>query len=305
MSKGAVVCPYSGTNTNDIKKDDIGLRQNVATTLIGSGGRQCNPNFSPTDKLDNGDGKINSINRTGQNLKCTNSSPDYDYDQSQKCQFYCPNGWHKETSSTGQQKCVENSCGAQQQTKTEKRQDSNKEITYNVVCINHGTNKDISTKADIANGGEVTYTKNYGCTTGNMLSGDVSYKYKIDYCDVGYHPVPGKTSNLSTYTGSYKCQENQYIVRYHKDFTATDTYEEQKGTVASNTAPTVISNTHAPAYNTSFTLKNSFSSSRAGYTLMGWSTSQQKLRNVAKQSASNYSPIPYWSAKEGSRQLNL
>lgn len=291
-----------GTGTTGVYKDDRGLRSNIQTKLIGNMGRQCSPNFSGGDTLHNGDNKLNSLNRTGQNAQCTNASP-VDAGQDEKCQFYCKDGWHKQVKG-GVMRCVENSCGAQQQTKTENWQDSTKEITYNVVCMDHGTGKNILTKADIANGGEVTYTKFYSCTTGNLLSG--ATQLKVDYCDVGYHPVPGKNSTYSTYTGSYKCQENQYIVRYYKDlYSGNNPSEDQKGTVASSSVPTVISGNHTPAYNKSFTLKSAFSSARAGYTLLGWSTTQQKLRDVDRQSTSNYSPIPSRSAKEGSRQLNL
>ncbi|MDR0859991.1 MAG: InlB B-repeat-containing protein [Candidatus Peribacteria bacterium] len=115
-----------------------------------------------------------------------------------------------------------------------------------------------------------------------MLSGAV--QYQIASCNEGYHPYP----NANNYIGSYRCDANKYQVKYNGD------YKE-------NNNPALT--TQTPTYDTSFSLAGNFN--RVGYTLKGWSTTQQKLRNIAKQVPANYSPISYFPAKEGSRQLNM
>jgi hypothetical protein len=98
----------------------------VNTDLIGTEGRKCNPSIL-NDTLSD---KPNPID---QNLNCTNSaSPDLD--QSLKCQFYCPNGYHREGTT-----CVENSCGSQSTGYLE-QQVANPPllITYVPKCLDSG-----------------------------------------------------------------------------------------------------------------------------------------------------------------------
>jgi hypothetical protein len=123
-----LVCPYSTTDPSEVKKDDRGLRENVNKKLIGATGRTCNPNGSTTtpEQLNN------PIN---QNQNCTNSNP-VDDDSGQKCQFYCQNGWHKETIN-GVDKCVENSCGAQVLTYTHDWDSTTIPVSYSVGCLDH------------------------------------------------------------------------------------------------------------------------------------------------------------------------
>jgi hypothetical protein len=271
LNTGSLVCSYSTTDPSEGKKDDRGLRENVNKKLIGTLGHQCKNATETPAELNN---------PSNQNQNCTNSNP-VDDDSSQKCQFYCQNGWHKETKN-GVDICIENSCGAQVVTHTQNWADTTKQVPYSVPCLDHGESKNIPYTTSLPNGTTITYTKNFSCKEGTLLSGAV--QYTIESCNTGYHPFP----LANNYIGSYRCDANQYKIDYYRDYTN------------GNNSPLT---TQTQTYDTSFSLAGNFN--RVGYTLKGWSTTQQKLWNIAKQSVSNYSPIPSFTAKEGSRTLNL
>jgi hypothetical protein len=104
----AKLCPYGdGSSKSDARELNTGT---IQTKLVGEGGSRCPSVKSPTN----------------QQGACNNTLSD----QSKKCEYYCPDGFHKEGNA-----CIENSCPAQSVTVTE----SLGTATYNVPCLNHGS----------------------------------------------------------------------------------------------------------------------------------------------------------------------
>ncbi|MDR3169733.1 MAG: hypothetical protein LBU27_08615 [Candidatus Peribacteria bacterium] len=198
LSKAAV-CPWEGNNTGDVKKDDRGLRQNVATTLTGTIGRTCKDASSTKERINN---------PIDQNKSCTNSnSPDPDFDQSLKCQFYCPNGWHKEGEEGASQKCVENSCGKQNYTRIETP--GNRSVTYDVPCLDNTQNATVSTTVTIEDG-KTIYTNTFMCELGELTEEVGSCTQESTTCNPYYHTdatcsCPPNTCSTTTMTNATLC----------------------------------------------------------------------------------------------------
>lgn len=199
LDKGATICPYTGTNTSSIKKDDRGLRKNVATTLTGTVGRTCLPNGSSATVA-------TIANPSNQYIYCANSdSPDEKQDL--KCQFYCPNGWHKEGGGTAQQKCVENSCGAQSSTMTGT---SNRSTTYAVPCLDHNKSATLTTTVAISHG-RVVYTNTFSCSLGDLSAKNSTCSLSSTTCDAYYHAdsscsCPANTCSTTSISNATMCE---------------------------------------------------------------------------------------------------
>jgi hypothetical protein len=170
------LCPYSGTSTatiqnENVKQDDRELNKNIDKTLRGTSGETCGGNSSK---------KI--TNPVDQNTACRDANPNAPLAaNTNQCEFYCPNGWHKEGTSLANRKCVANSCGYDTQLHTE----GGYSMTFELGCVDHGkpTPDSVKPQRTTDGHGTITFTRKYSaCSYGGTRS-ITSTTYSVS-CDL-------------------------------------------------------------------------------------------------------------------------
>ena len=116
--------------------------------LIGTVSNRCQSTTDTTPKTRSElDGQINNCNN--------------DTGQTAKCEFYCPDGWHRETDGN----CYQNSCKYETQNSNPAR--GGKIVTFTPRCLDHGESvSDTKTIRSADGWGTRTFTANFSCNLG-------------------------------------------------------------------------------------------------------------------------------------------
>jgi hypothetical protein len=146
----AYICSYSSVDPNEAKKDDRELNQNVNKTLVGTEKGICKGAGTTDAQL----GYL-----TKQISSCNNAAK-----QDAKCEFYCPDGYHKE-GTTAAGKCVANSCGTRQVSESR----NGATPTFTIPCMNDKGTYSTGNWFRITNG-QLQFSVSASCNTGNFKS---------------------------------------------------------------------------------------------------------------------------------------
>jgi hypothetical protein len=118
----AEICHYSATDS--ARRDDRELnRADIEKKLIGEPSNRC---LSATDTSP----KPNNVLH-GQLSRCNNTN-DPTKQTTEKCEFYCPNGWHREMDGN----CHPNSC-AYNPVESKRTRDG-RSVVFTPRCMAHG-----------------------------------------------------------------------------------------------------------------------------------------------------------------------
>ena len=129
---------------------------------------------------------------------CNNSDA-----QSKKCEFYCPDGRHRESDGN----CYQNSC--KYDPINSETASGNKYVTFNPSCLNHGTSvTDTKTVRSADGHGTWTFVGSFSCSLGVRTKGETTTLT----CDSGYY---GRDKGTAT-TYDDECIEVQW--RTSKNF---------------------------------------------------------------------------------------
>jgi hypothetical protein len=125
----------------------------------------------------------------GQHSNCTEGIP-ANADQTKKCEFYCPDGWHKESDEN----CHKNSCKSENETSMQVT--GGKTVTYTPGCIDtagdvknghNGSMTDTKTVRSADGYGTRTFTATFTCTNGVRTKSNENPQLQ---CDGGYRERP-------------------------------------------------------------------------------------------------------------------